>query len=719
MPGTIQVSVLEFKGIASSSPPSSVFIKVSLGKTEYQTWDKGDFSFPLTTLRDSLTVTIQDSKGNDISKIGVHSMAIVEKGIWDDLFPLEEGGHVHMKLQFSLSEEDRNRIRGVRESALKKKQREELSKDVRYSKMAREDAGYSVTSYSPINHEVSGEVAGFPYPDTISRISQRNNGKEKATLQKHIAPNATDNSEESSSSKMLPRTEVRHMPVRKNDTELPHFVVSEAPTLSQDISLISGGTESVVAKIKPVLSRPEDISVSKHEKQFPPRKPASSILKMISAFETTPVQQEKKTPVIQVAAKSQLNRGRKEGPSKDQVFSHVTKAPESNSGRPEYLTDLSSGRLGNEDVSSSGRLLSSQISSERFGNPSISGKPQQLPPDSMNKGKHIDFPNDIGVPKSSAATRQLLISSTSSVQQEKAHEIVTSELKSNHKEMKKQRDKSPEVLRETSLGSRKDNVLPEIKNRGEHDDLFKDLKHSEDAGQVTESSAIKVESAEADAIFKSKSESNIEESLKDQDHSSTDERSSASKASTDLKQMKEKGSVKLQPSNVYDWQKGSDTPSIFKGLKEVKAKYSNEFLGTLNEKQNTVVSHEDEQHRPESSTAWIFPNDARRMCVTTGVTAVIDLYDGCQAEGKVAVGSEEMKESESDTLNLRNRKPESWGDNAFTGSVKHAIKIAIVVGFGALVLFTRQREPRKSSRKAEDPFFRTLPYTDLQTSIEK
>ncbi|KAK1394330.1 hypothetical protein POM88_013386 [Heracleum sosnowskyi] len=353
--------------------------------------------------------------------------------------------------------------------------------------MAREDAGYSVTSYSPINHEVSGEVAGFPYADTISRDTQRNNGKEEVTLQKHIAPNATDNSEESSSSKMLLMTEVRHMPVRKNDTELPHFVVSEAPTLSQDISLISGGTEPVVAKIKPVLLRPEDISVSKHEKQFPPRKPASSILKMISAFETTLVQ-EKKTHVIQVAAKSQLNRGRKEGPSKDQVFSHVTKAPESNSGRPEYLTDLSSGRLGNEDVSSSGRLLSSQISSERFGNPSTSGKPQQLPPDSMNKGKHIDFPNDIGVPKSSAATRQLLISTTSSVQQEKAHEIVTSELKSNHKEMKKQRDKSPEVLRETSLGSRKDNVLPEIKNRGERDDLFKDLndlKHSEDAGQVS------------------------------------------------------------------------------------------------------------------------------------------------------------------------------------------------------------------------------------------
>lgn len=80
------------------------------------------------------------------------------------------------------------------------------------------------------------------------------------------------------------------MPVRKNDIELPHSVVSEAPNLSQDNSFNSEGTESVVAKIKPVLLGLEDTLVSKHEKQFPLRKPASSIMKMISAFETPIVQ---------------------------------------------------------------------------------------------------------------------------------------------------------------------------------------------------------------------------------------------------------------------------------------------------------------------------------------------------------------------------------------------------------------------------------------------
>lgn len=247
-------------------------------------------------------------------------------------------------------------------------------------------------------------------------------------------------------------------------------------------------------------------------------------------------------------------------------------------------------------MSSSGRLPSPpQINSERLGNPSVSGKLQQLPPDSMNKGKHIGFHNDIG---------------------------------------------KIELLRETSWGPRKDKVLPEIKKRGEHVNFAKDLddnKHSQDAGQVTESSATKVELAEGDASMKSKSETNIEKSNKDKNHSSTDERSSALEASTIIiKQIKEKGSVKHQPSKICDRQ-GSDKTLFDEGLMEVKTKYSNDFLGTLREKQNTVVSHEDEQHQHESSTAWIFPNDARRMCVTTGVTAVIDLYDGFQAEGKVKI----------------------------------------------------------------------------------
>lgn len=46
-----------------------------------------------------------------LSWAAVETKLIVEKGLWDDLFPLEGGGQVHMKLQFVLSEDERNRIR--------------------------------------------------------------------------------------------------------------------------------------------------------------------------------------------------------------------------------------------------------------------------------------------------------------------------------------------------------------------------------------------------------------------------------------------------------------------------------------------------------------------------------------------------------------------------------------------------------------------------------
>lgn len=118
MPGTIQVSVFDFKNISSSS----ICLWVSMGKRTYQTWDKGDFSFPLTTFRDNLVVRLEDVEGNEISRKEVETLSIVEKGCWDDVFQLEGGHYVHMKLQFSLSEDERNLIRNVRESALKKKQ---------------------------------------------------------------------------------------------------------------------------------------------------------------------------------------------------------------------------------------------------------------------------------------------------------------------------------------------------------------------------------------------------------------------------------------------------------------------------------------------------------------------------------------------------------------------------------------------------------------------
>ncbi|KAL2997788.1 hypothetical protein AAZX31_09G060600 [Glycine max] len=123
MPGTIMVSVLEFMDLPLSS---STFIRASLGKIEYQVNDKGNLSFPLTSLRDDLIFKILDSEGNEISRTGVQIKLILEKGVLEDNFPLG-GGHLRLKLQFILSDEERDRIRSLRQSALKKKHDELLS----------------------------------------------------------------------------------------------------------------------------------------------------------------------------------------------------------------------------------------------------------------------------------------------------------------------------------------------------------------------------------------------------------------------------------------------------------------------------------------------------------------------------------------------------------------------------------------------------------------
>ncbi|CAI0628316.1 unnamed protein product [Linum tenue] len=128
MPGSIQVSVLEFIDLQSLIPSNQIYVKVSLGKREYRTLNKGDFSFPLTTLRENVIVTLQDSDGNEISHTeGVETRLLIQKGTWDDMFPLDGGGHIHLKLRFVLTEEDRERIRVMRETALRKKHDELVS----------------------------------------------------------------------------------------------------------------------------------------------------------------------------------------------------------------------------------------------------------------------------------------------------------------------------------------------------------------------------------------------------------------------------------------------------------------------------------------------------------------------------------------------------------------------------------------------------------------
>jgi hypothetical protein len=140
MPGSIRVSVLESVNLPTEATGGKyVSIKVNVGKREYQTkpskadgdrttaWNS-DFTFPVLNLRDNLVVALLDIKGNTISQTDIGTPIIIEKGFWDDLFPLKGGGHVHLRLNFVLTAEERKRIEAMREAALKRKEHGILKK---------------------------------------------------------------------------------------------------------------------------------------------------------------------------------------------------------------------------------------------------------------------------------------------------------------------------------------------------------------------------------------------------------------------------------------------------------------------------------------------------------------------------------------------------------------------------------------------------------------
>ncbi|CAK9134954.1 unnamed protein product [Ilex paraguariensis] len=293
MPGTIRVSVLEFDGLSSSSPPSSLSIKVSMGKREYQTWDKGDFSFPLTTLRDNLIVTLQDAEGNDISHTGVQTMSVVQKGMWDDIFLLEGGGHVHMKLQFILSEEERNRVRVMRESAMKKKQGKTLNTNLKSSETST-SVGGSVASSLSINQDISDSQTSVVPAEAVNIGDVTMQAGPLSQLDNQTTPSAADRSEVTLYAPVLQEVEEnltefhQRALVEKLETHLPHADLSTIPLFGQGASTMLECSESdVAASTKPVSPKLDDDLANKTEKQGPLEKTPSNVRKMISAFESS------------------------------------------------------------------------------------------------------------------------------------------------------------------------------------------------------------------------------------------------------------------------------------------------------------------------------------------------------------------------------------------------------------------------------------------------
>ncbi|KAE8789302.1 hypothetical protein D1007_36553 [Hordeum vulgare] len=113
-------------------PPLTVplFLQVNLGKKEYSgNVGQDGFSFPVTSLRDSMVLSLYDADKELVSKTEVKTRSIVELGSTDVVFNLDSGGQIILQLQFLLSDEDRKRIQEMRNSVMKRKQQELFGND--------------------------------------------------------------------------------------------------------------------------------------------------------------------------------------------------------------------------------------------------------------------------------------------------------------------------------------------------------------------------------------------------------------------------------------------------------------------------------------------------------------------------------------------------------------------------------------------------------------
>ncbi|KAG2718190.1 hypothetical protein I3760_03G208200 [Carya illinoinensis] len=621
MPGNILVSVQEFIGLPSSSPSSPIRLKVSMGKIEYQTSDKEEFSFPLTTLRDNLIVTLLDADGKEISRAGVETKSIVERGFWDDLFPLEGGGHLRMKLQFVLSEEERNRIRMMRESALKMKH-DELLKHSIHSPKSDTSTDSNVALSLDLSIEASVSVkeeaskACLVSNPVIFREVEKSGSESIKGIhldQNQSTPNDADQYEEllsampASQGVDIHLTEVSYRePVEENESKtLPAEYPTRAICFDGVLSVESG--LDIAATSNSISHDLEETMSHSHQKRTQLRKTRSNVRKMISAFESS-LSQDMQSQVKPPPTEFQSGQSITEAPLKSQHLNkgkkRSTKAEDSISGRPTnpfLAEELKHGptyiRKREEQIS----LLGHKSSQESWQLEELNNKKFQI----------------IGTMPN-----------------------LENEFKAVHKEVDKEEEKSHQDSMQTSTSE-----TPTVSGRmldehsGRHPHNFFIDKQASCSNPVREES-----------------------------------------------------------------RRGIQTKNIQKIDVEGASRHRLESV-EYNVKKHSLF---------ESSGVWIFPVEARRLCVMTGGTKMIDLMGGYSMEPEVHQGklnlsmgdnveehsvdagiAVKVNKDEKTCHKIRNSKHEK-SENIETsgGPVGQVVKVAIMIGFGLLVLLTSQKNNR-------------------------
>ncbi|XP_052185854.1 uncharacterized protein LOC127797214 isoform X1 [Diospyros lotus] len=133
-------------------------------------------------------------------------------------------------------------------------------------------------------------------------------------------------------------------------------------------------------------------------------------------------------------------------------------------------------------------------------------------------------------------------------------------------------------------------------------------------------------------------------------------------------------------------------------------------LGSSEDKLKSAALFENDNLSSEIYDAWIFPDHAKRLCITTGSKQIMDLVGSCGIQERVHKSEKrcqfpenvekfsshkEVKKGGRTSPELRKSTFESsLEDETARGPMGQAIRVAIMIAFGTLVLLTRQRKPR-------------------------
>ncbi|CAI5531581.1 unnamed protein product [Closterium sp. Naga37s-1] len=80
-----------------------------------------DFAFAVLNLTDPVVFTLLDARGVAVCKTSLSVPSVVEKGFRDDMLPWSNGGQVHVKSNFMLSDEERAKIAAMRARSMSKR----------------------------------------------------------------------------------------------------------------------------------------------------------------------------------------------------------------------------------------------------------------------------------------------------------------------------------------------------------------------------------------------------------------------------------------------------------------------------------------------------------------------------------------------------------------------------------------------------------------------